>query len=87
MVHLLRNIRCNKTLGLNYYTDINDAPLSDLLRKDIIKTNNALMALSDSSWQYFPDTGRSTGSYIIFYQCRPIDHGTNVPGSVAQSSS
>ena len=33
-----------------------------------------------------PDTGRSTGAYIIFYQGGPIDHGTHVPGPVAQSS-
>ena len=32
-VHLLRYIRDNKTLGLKYYSDINDAPVSDLLRK------------------------------------------------------
>ena len=25
-------------------------------------------------------------AYIIFYQCGPIDHGTLVPGPVAQSS-
>ena len=45
-----------------------------------------MMAFSDYSWQYFPDTGRSTGSYIIFYQGGPIYHGTHVPGTVAQSS-
>ena len=44
------------------------------------------MAVSDSTWQYFPDTGRSTGAYIIFYQGGPIEHGTNVPGPIAQSS-
>ena len=44
------------------------------------------MAFSDSSWQDFPDTGRSTGAYIILYQGGPIDHGTHVPGPVAQSS-
>ena len=44
------------------------------------------MAFSDSSWQDFPDTGRTTGAYIIFYQGGPIDHGTHVPGTVAQSS-
>ena len=38
------------------------------------------------SWQYCPDTGRSTGAYIIFYQGGPIDHGTHVPGPVAQYS-
>ena len=45
------------------------------------------MAFSDSGWQDFPDTGRSTGAYIIFYQGVPIDHGTHVTGTVAQSSS
>ena len=43
------------------------------------------MALSDSSWQDCPDTVRSTGAYIIFYQGGPIDHGTYFPGPVAQS--
>ena len=45
-----------------------------------------LMAFSDYSWQDFPDTGRSTGAYIILYQGGPIDHGTHVPGPVSQSS-
>ena len=44
------------------------------------------MDFSVSSWQYCPDTGRSTVAYIIFYQGWPIDHGTHVPGPVAQSS-
>ena len=45
------------------------------------------MDFSDSSWQDCPDTGRSTGAYMIFYQGGPIDHVTYVPGPVAQSSS
>ena len=44
------------------------------------------MAFSDSSWQDFPDTGRSTGAYIIFYQGVTIDHVTHVPGPVSHSS-
>ena len=44
------------------------------------------MDFSDSSWRDFPDTGRSTGANIIFYQGGPIYHGTYVPGPVAQSS-
>ena len=44
------------------------------------------MAFSDSSWQDCPDTGRSTGAYIIFYQGGPIDHDTHVPVPVAQYS-
>ena len=47
---------------------MNDAPLSDLLIQSIIKIENHLMAFSDSGWQDYPDTGRSTGAYIIFYQ-------------------
>ena len=86
LVHLLKYIRDNKTLGLKYYADMNDAPLSDLLIQDIINTDNQLVDFSDSSWQDFPDTGISTGVYIIFYQGGPIYHGTHVPGPVSQPS-
>ena len=86
LIHLLRNIRDNKTLGLKYYAYLNDSPVTDLLRQANIKTKNHLMAFSDSSWQDFPDTGRSTGAYIIFYQGGPIDHVTHVLEPVAQSS-
>ena len=86
LVHLLRYIRDNKTLGVKYYADLNDAPVTDLLRQANIKTKNHLMAFSDSNWQDWQDTGRSTGAFIIFYQGGPIDHGTHVPGPVAQSS-
>ena len=83
---MLRYIKDNKTLGLKYYADLNDAPVTDLLRQANIKTKNHLMAFSDSSWQDFLDTVKSTGAYIIFYQGGPIDHGTHVPGPVTQSS-
>ena len=86
LVILLRFIRDNKTLGLNYYAGIKDVTLSDLLRQDNIYTENQLMAFSDYSWQDFPDTGRSTGLYIIFYQGGTIDHFTQVPVPVAQLS-
>ena len=73
-------------MGLKYYANLNDATVTDLSRQANIKTNNNLMAFSDSSWQDCPDTGRSTGAYIIYYQGGPIDHGTHVPGPVAKSS-
>ena len=73
-------------MGLKYYAGLNDSPVTDILRQANIKTKNHLMDFSDSSWRDFPDTGRSTGEYIIFYQCGPIDHGTHVPVPVAQSS-
>ena len=70
---------------LKYYVDTNDEPVTDLLRQASIKTEKYLITFSDSSWQYFPNTGRSTGAYIFFYQDGPIDHGIHVPGPVEQS--
>ena len=83
LIHLLRYIRDNKTLGLKYYVDMNDAPVTYLLRKSSVKPEDHLMAFYDSSWKDCPDTGRSTGAYIIFYQGGKIYHGTNVTGPVA----
>ena len=79
LVHLLWCIRDNNTLRLKYYSDMNDAPLYDLLRQVSFKTENQLMDFSDSSWQYCPYTRRSTGAYIIFYQGGTIYHVTHVP--------
>ena len=84
MVQLLRYIKDNKTLGLKYYAYLKDAPLSELLRQANINTENQLVVFYDYSWQYFPETGRSIGSYTIFYQGGPIYRGTHVPVSVSQ---
>ena len=43
LVHILQYIRDNKNSGLKYYADMNDAPVSDLLRQASIKTKNQLM--------------------------------------------
>ena len=86
-MHLLRYIRGNKTLGLNYCAEMKYAPLSDLLRKSSIKTEKQLVFFSDYSWQDFPDICRTAVAYIIFYQGGTIDHVTHVPEPVAQSSS
>ena len=86
LVHLLRYIKENRTLGLKYYADMNNAPVTDLFRQASIKTKNQLMVFNDYSRKYFPDTDRSIGGYIIFYQGGPIDHGTHVTGPVSKSS-
>ena len=86
LVHQLSYIKVNKNLGLKYYTKIEDAPLSDLLRQAIIKSENQFIMFSDSIWKYYPDTVRSIGSYILFYQGGPIGHFTHVPFPVAQAS-
>ena len=51
LIHFLRYIRENKTSGLKYYADMNDGPVTDLLRQANIKTKNHLMDFSDYSWQ------------------------------------
>ena len=63
-----------------------DAPLSDLLRQASINNKNKLTVLFAYSWHDFPDSVRSTGEYIIFYQCEPIYHNTHFTGPVVQSS-
>ena len=72
-------------MGLKYSADMNDELVSDLLRKASIKIENLLMDFSGSSLQDFSGIGRSKGTYIIFYQGGPIDHGTHVSGPVDQS--
>ena len=84
LVHLLRYIRYNTNWDLNYYSDMEYAPLSDVSKQDNIKTENQLTYFSDSRWQDCTYTGRSTVAYIILYQGGPINHGKHVPGTVAQ---
>ena len=83
LVHLLRYIMDNKTLVLNYYDKMKDVPLYDLLRQNIIKTENQLIVFSDYIWKDCTETGISTGKYILLYPGGPIDHGTHVPKTVA----
>ena len=73
-------------MGLKYYYDMKDAPLSDLLRQTNNNTDNQFLVFSIYSRQDCPDTGIRTGAYIIFYQGGPTDHGTHVTGPVSQSS-
>ena len=63
---------------------MNDTPVTDLLIQASLKPENHLMKFSDCIWKNCPDTDRIIIAYIIFYQCGPIDHGTHVPGPVAQ---
>ena len=78
LVNLLRYIRYNKTLVLEYYADMKDAPLSDLLIKDIFKIENKLMIFLDSSFKivqtllevqehtlYFIKVGKLTMSHMF----------------------
>ena len=59
-------------MGLNYYDDMNNESLSDLLRQANIKTENQFMDFSYSIWQDFPDTDISIGAYIILYYIKVV---------------
>ena len=61
LVHLLGYIKDSKVLWFKYYADMNDAPLSELLRQARNKTDDQLMDISDSNWKHCPITGWSTG--------------------------
>ena len=50
LVHFLGYIMNNKNLGLKYYANIDDVPISDLLVQANIKTENQFMVFSDSIW-------------------------------------
>ena len=45
------------------------------------------MLFSDYSCQDWPDSGRSTWAYILFYKGGTIYNCTHVPGPVSQYSS
>ena len=87
LVYLLIYIRDKKNLGLKYYSKIEVAPLSDILRQASIKTENQLIVLSGSSWKECSYNVRSTRAYILFDQGGPIDYCTDVPGPVVTYSS
>ena len=50
LVHLSRYINKNKTLGLNYYDEMKEAPIFDLLRPAVIKMENQLMVFPHFRW-------------------------------------
>ena len=73
LIHLLRCIRYNNTLGLKYYADMNDAPVSNLLSQSGINTDNKLISFYDSSWMeevqehklYFINVGQLTTAHMF----------------------
>ena len=86
LVQFLKYIRDTNNLRLKYYAKNQNAPIYDLLRQDIINTENQFMVFSDSIWQECQDTGRSRGAYIVFSQGWKIDYCTHVTCLVARSS-
>ena len=86
--HILNHLRCNHTsFGITYYADPKRLPLNQLLKDHVgTELDSPLTLFTDSSWQDCPDTGRSTGGYLLYQQGGLIDGGSFVPTPVALSS-
>jgi len=86
ILHLLQYLRDNMYLGLRFFSDINMSPVTRFLSSNRISLDNPLITFSDSSWNDYIDTGRSTGCFMIIYMGGVVEHSINVPDPVALSS-
>jgi hypothetical protein len=86
LMHTLHHVRCHHLVGITFYSDVMDAPVSRLMFEYGVDPTVPLVTYSDSSWQDCPDTGRSTGGYLIFMQGGVVDAASSVPDPVALSS-
>jgi hypothetical protein len=86
LLHLLHHVRCDHNTGTKFYSDVTESPLAKYLEKAQVDVKNMLVLVTDSSWQDCPDTGRSTGGFLSFYQGGIVDDGSVTPDPVAMSS-
>ena len=86
--HLLNHLRCtHQRYGLTYYADPSKSPIYHRIKDHTEGDPESPVALfTDSSWQDCPDTGRSTGGYLLYHQGGIIDGGSFVPIPVAMST-
>jgi len=76
----------NSNYGLKFYQKVEDWLVYEILKHVKIDPIHDIFGIHDSSWQDCPDTGRSTGSYLLFKQGGVVDFNTFVPTPVAMSS-
>ena len=86
VIHLLQYLKNNSHYGLKYYRNPDDSPVYDALKQVGVDPIHTLFGMHDSSWQDCPDTGRSTGCYLLFDQGGVVDFSTFVPSPIAMSS-
>jgi hypothetical protein len=86
LLHLLRYLYDNSNLGLWYYSNIEEAPITRMLIAQNLNGQHLLSRFSDSSWNDDQDSSRSTGCFIITYMGGVVDHSSNLPDPVALSS-
>ncbi len=85
MIHLLRYLRDLSHIGVRFYSDYLNAPMTKALIAENISITKPFFGFSDSSWNNDVDHGRSTGCFIIPYMGGVVDHSSNLPEPVALS--
>jgi hypothetical protein len=86
LIHVLRYLRDNTYLGIRFYHDVTEAPITKMLMMENIQQTHPFYGFSDSLWNDDVDTGRSTGCFIIVYMGGIVDHSSNLPDPIAMSS-
>lgn len=86
ILHVLRYLRDNTFIGLKFYSNASEAPITHMLHEAGIQQDHPFYTFSDSSWNDDVDSGRSTGCFLIVYMGGIVDHSSNLPVPVALSS-
>ena len=84
--HLMFHMWCYPPKALKYYSDIQQAPISQFLADaGHPKLDPSYAMFTDSSFSDC-DNSRSTGGYVTLYQGGIVDMGSFVPQPIAQST-
>jgi hypothetical protein len=86
LIHLLWYLRDHPQVGIRFYSDYLNAPMTKALIAENISICRPFFGFSDLSWNDDVDHGCSTGCFIITYMGGVVDHSSNLPDPVALSS-
>jgi hypothetical protein len=86
MLHVLCYLRDNSLVGIKFYSNMMESPITCMLIAENIQQSHPFFTFSESSWNDDVDSGHSTGCFIIVYVGGIIDHSSNLPDPVALSS-
>ena len=86
LICLIGYLRRRPYYALKFYPDGTSNPVYEICRHHYISYSD-LIIFSDASWQDCPDTGRSTVSYMIFYNGALIEANSTMLTPIAMSTS
>ena len=85
LMHCFGYLRKYIDMGIRFYANEKESPVYQLCQKNGVDYTD-LIGFSDSSWQDYPDTGKSTGGYKVFCQGGLIEANSTMPVPIALSS-